>query len=273
MKQYVVYLRVSTQRQGAQGLGVSAQRNMCENFIKQNKGEQVQEFMDVESGTHRDRKGLWQAIDYCKKNDCSLVIAKLDRLARDVEFTFKVINTGIDIHFTDMPIVNSMVLGVFAAVAQYEREMCSLRTKQALAALKARGDVKLGSANEKYTVNYKNKTEEERMEIHRKKGQTKNLRHLQSKDVRAFAKALRMVFPDACSGNVSTWRWSDINTKKDNRIKVITLMRDYKEIDNELFRSWDFCEDVDSIKLQRKLSCSIANLKASVLNACEDVEL
>lgn len=64
MKQYATYLRVSTQRQGAQGLGISAQRNMCENFIKQNEGKQVQEFMDVESGTHRDRKGLWQAIDY-----------------------------------------------------------------------------------------------------------------------------------------------------------------------------------------------------------------
>ena len=133
MNTYCTYLRVSTQRQGAQGLGIAAQRRMCENFIKQNKGKQVQEFMDVESGTHRDRKGLWQAIDYCKENGCSLVIAKLDRLARDVEFTFKVLNTGIDIHFTDMPVVNSMILGVFAAVAQYEREMVSTRTKQALA--------------------------------------------------------------------------------------------------------------------------------------------
>ena len=63
MKQYVTYLRVSTQRQGAQGLGISAQRAMCDNFIKQNSGMHVQEFMDVESGTHRDRKGLWDAID------------------------------------------------------------------------------------------------------------------------------------------------------------------------------------------------------------------
>ena len=69
-----------------------------------------------------------------------MVIAKLDRLARDVEFTFKVINTGVEIHFTDMPMVNTMILGVFASVAQYERELISSRTKQALAAKKARGE-------------------------------------------------------------------------------------------------------------------------------------
>ena len=190
MKQYATYLRVSTQRQGAQGLGISAQRNMCENFIKQNKGKQVQEFMDVESGTHRDRKGLWQAIDYCKKNDCSLVIAKLDRLARDVEFTFKVINTGIDIHFTDMPVVNSMVLGVFAAVAQYEREMCSKRTKQALAALKARGDVKLGAANEKFQANRANKEKEVLLNQYNKMGNTKRTRFQASNLVFSLRQAL-----------------------------------------------------------------------------------
>lgn len=268
MKQYAVYLRVSTQRQGAQGLGISAQRNMCENFIKQNKGKQVKEFMDVESGTHRDRKGLWQAIDYCKNNGCSLVIAKLDRLARDVEFTFKVINTGIDIHFTDMPVVNSMVLGVFAAVAQYEREMCSLRTKQALAALKARGDVKLGAANEKYRINYNNKDYQMRLQSNRKKGITKNARFLENKNTVAFMKVLSNVFPDACVGEPKDWQWNLVNTKKENREEIVKTMAMFKEIDPTLFPKWNLEGDnAMSTKTQVKIASTIGTIRKSLLRA------
>ena len=139
-RQYISYLRVSTQKQGAEGLGISAQRAMCEQFVRNKGGEIVKEFLDVESGKSRTRAELWQAIEYAKANNVPLVIAKLDRLARDVEFTFKVMNTGIEIHFTDMPVVNTMILGVFASVAQYERELISARTKAAFAAKAARGE-------------------------------------------------------------------------------------------------------------------------------------
>lgn len=137
---YVVYIRVSTKRQGDSGLGLEAQKDICEKYIKEQEGEPVATFKDVESGTHRDRPGLWQAIEFCKANKCCLVVAKLDRLARDVEFIFKVVNSGIKIHFCDMPMVNTMILGVFASVAQYERELISKRTKDALAAKRARGE-------------------------------------------------------------------------------------------------------------------------------------
>lgn len=139
-RQYITYLRVSTQKQGAEGLGISAQRAMCEQFVRGKGGEIVREFLDVESGKSRTRAELWQAIEYSKANNVPLVIAKLDRLARDVEFTFKVMNTGIEIHFTDMPVVNTMILGVFASVAQYERELISARTKAALRAKVERGE-------------------------------------------------------------------------------------------------------------------------------------
>lgn len=258
MKQYAVYLRVSTQRQGAQGLGISAQRNMCENFIKQNKGKQVQEFMDVESGTHRDRKGLWQAIDYCNKNGCSLVIAKLDRLARDVEFTFRVINTGIDIHFTDMPIVNSMILGVFAAVAQYEREMCSLRTKQALRALKERGNVKLGAANEKYRETVSRKTKEQIAMEHTKKGNTKRARFHESRDVVAFLNILRAEFPNLAKGRTEDWHWTLINCKQPHLDNMLARMKEYQAIDAKLFHNWDFSKDCG-----QKLRCFMHTLKCS----------
>lgn len=141
MKQYCIYLRVSTTRQFSSGLGIEAQRETCLNYIKSQDGELLKEFIDSESGKNRNRPGLLSAIDFCKTNGCALVIAKLDRLARDVEFTFKVINTGIDIHFCDMPMINTMILGVFASVAQYERELISGRTKAALTAKRERGEV------------------------------------------------------------------------------------------------------------------------------------
>lgn len=265
MKQYVTYLRVSTQRQGAQGLGISAQRAMCDNFIKQNSGMHVQEFMDVESGTHRDRKGLWDAIDYCKKNNCSLVIAKLDRLARDVEFTFKVLNTGIDIHFTDMPVVNSMILGVFAAVAQYEREMVSTRTKQALDAKKARGE-KTGGASGKWIESFNNKTKEQIDKEYMERGRLRNERYLASRDVQVFLKIIKNVFAASCVGDDATlWNWSDVTTKGDYRARILGLMKDYKELDESgtLFARWDF-SDLSSEKLRVRLCGNIQNVRKSL---------
>lgn len=135
-QKFVIYLRVSTKRQGASGLGLDAQRKMCTDLIDRENGTVVKEFQDVESGKSRTRPGLWNAIDFCKAHGCTLVIAKLDRLARDVEFTFKVIGTGIQIRFVDMPVMNTMILGVFASVAQYERELICSRTKGALDAIK-----------------------------------------------------------------------------------------------------------------------------------------
>lgn len=132
MKKYCEYIRVSTKRQGYSGLGLAAQQEINRDYIKSVNGEIVETYQDIESGTHRDRPGLWKAIEYCKANGTTLLVAKLDRLARDVEFTFKIINTGIEIHFVDMPSVNTIILGVFASVAQYERELISKRTTDAL---------------------------------------------------------------------------------------------------------------------------------------------
>ena len=139
-KQYVAYYRVSTQRQNTSHLGLEAQQKICGDFVKAKGGTIIIDFKDVESGKNTNRRGLWDAIEYCKANECALVIAKLDRLARNIEFTFKVMNTGIEIHFCDMPVVNTMILGVFATVAQYERELISARTKAALDAKRARGE-------------------------------------------------------------------------------------------------------------------------------------
>jgi len=151
-QKFVIYLRVSTKRQGSSGLGLDAQRKMCTDLIERENGSLVKEFQDVESGKSRTRPGLWNAIDFCKAHGCTLVIAKLDRLARDVEFTFKVIGTGIQIRFVDMPVMNTMILGVFASVAQYERELIMQRTKGALDAIK--DDIKKNGGHVSRTGRY-----------------------------------------------------------------------------------------------------------------------
>lgn len=264
MKKFAIYIRVSTQRQGQSGLGLESQVQICEDFIRQHEGELVRMFKDVESGTHRDRKGLADAVQYCKQNDCALVIAKLDRLARDVEFCFKIVNTGIEIHFCDMPSVNTLLLGVFASVAQYERELISERTKRALAAKKARGE-KTGGGSERWQEVYYSKTKEELEEQHMKRGLTKNERHLQSRDVQAFIKVLKKTFPESCNNeNAALWDWEQINTKGDNKERILSYMKDFKEMDEtgKLFVKWDF--DGRMSYLQVRLASTIHNLKQAL---------
>jgi DNA invertase Pin-like site-specific DNA recombinase len=125
--------------------------------IEREDGELLKEFQDVESGKSRTRPGLMAALDFCAAQStpaepCTLVIAKLDRLARDVEFTFSVLNRGVQIRFSDMPQVNTMILGVFASVAQYERELIAGRTKGALGAIK--DDIKKNGGHVSKTGRY-----------------------------------------------------------------------------------------------------------------------
>ena len=106
-----------------------------------------------------------------------------------------------------------------------------------------------------------------------RRGATKNTRHLQSKDVQAFIKALRSVFPDACKGDVMEWDFSAINTKESTRIKLLNLMRDYKELDNTLFTKWDLdVDDLSARPLQVKLAAQIQSLRNSIKKANEIVE-
>lgn len=245
MKRYVTYIRVSTQKQGRSGLGLDAQRKMCGDFVNAHQGEIVKEFMDVESGTHRNRKGLQDAITYCKQQGTALVIAKLDRLARDVEFCFKVVNTGIEIHFTDMPQMNTLLLGVFASVAQYERELTSDRTKKALAVKKAAG-ASLGAASPTYQARRAQKSIAMKKNEAEKSGASRTRHYQDSKDVSAFTRVLKNVFPKATKkDSPSEWYWGMISLKADNCTRVLGMMRDYKEMDSDgsLFHNWDFSQD------------------------------
>jgi DNA invertase Pin-like site-specific DNA recombinase len=138
MPLFVAYYRVSTDRQGASGLGLDAQRAAVAAFVN-GRGELAAEFTEIESGRKNDRPELHQALDLCRDRRAILVIAKLDRLARNVAFIANLMESGAEFVAVDMPQANRLTLHILAAVAEHEREMISQRTKAALAAAKARG--------------------------------------------------------------------------------------------------------------------------------------
>ena len=141
MKNAITYLRVSTQRQGASGLGIAAQRAAVESYCRDHGYRVIKEFVEIESGRHSDRPGLRDALARAKSSRALLVIAKLDRLARNVEFIARLMNAGVEFVAVDLPQANPLTLHILAAVAEAEARSISERTKAALAAAKARGVV------------------------------------------------------------------------------------------------------------------------------------
>jgi DNA invertase Pin-like site-specific DNA recombinase len=148
VQKFVAYLRVSTARQGRSGLGLEAQRETVRQFVASRGGRIIApEFVEVESGKRDDRPELDKALKRCRATGATLVVAKLDRLSRNLAFLATLRDS--DVHFVaaDMPDANTLTIGVMASLAQHEREMISQRTKVALAAAKRRG-VKLGGVRD-----------------------------------------------------------------------------------------------------------------------------
>lgn len=141
---FVSYLRVSTARQGQSGLGLEAQRKAVADYLNGGQWNLVAEFVEVESGRNTSRPKLQEALAACRVHGATLVVAKLDRLSRNAAFLLNLQNAGVKFVAADNPHVNQMVVGILAVVAEEEAKLISRRTKDALAAAKARG-VKLGS--------------------------------------------------------------------------------------------------------------------------------
>jgi DNA invertase Pin-like site-specific DNA recombinase len=144
LRRFVTYFRVSTQKQGASGLGLEAQRKAVADYLAGHKGEVIAEFQEIESGKINDRPQLLGALQRCRQTRATLLVAKLDRLSRSAAFLLNLRDSGVKFVCADMPDANELTIGVLASVAQHEREAISARTKAALAAAKARG-VKLGN--------------------------------------------------------------------------------------------------------------------------------
>jgi DNA invertase Pin-like site-specific DNA recombinase len=141
---FVAYLRVSTVRQGESGLGLEAQRAAVEAFARQHGGTIVASYVEVETGKRSDRPELAKALCAARKAKATLLIAKLDRLARNVAFIANLMDAGVEFLACDQPFASRLTLHILAAVAEDEARRISERTKAALQAARARGR-KLGS--------------------------------------------------------------------------------------------------------------------------------
>lgn len=162
MARYVAYFRVSTEKQGKSGLGLAAQHSLVERFLA-DSDEVVAEYVEIQSSKNDERKELWKAINYAKKHDAKLLIAKLDRFSRKVSFIAPIMGQGIGLVVAEMPHATDFQLHIFAALAQEERRLISERTRSALAEAKKRGVV-LGK-NGKVLAEQNRKAADERAEV------------------------------------------------------------------------------------------------------------
>lgn len=140
---FIAYYRVSTARQGASGLGLEAQQEAVRAHLNGGNWQLVAEVVEVESGKRNDRPKLAEALRLCRMHGATLIIAKLDRLARNVAFISNLMESGVEFTAVDFPQANRLTVHILAAVAEHEAVMISNRTKAALQAAKARG-TKLG---------------------------------------------------------------------------------------------------------------------------------
>jgi len=143
MEDFISYIRVSTKKQGDSGLGLEAQRAS----IVADVGQTLSEYIDVVSGTKSDRQNLLNAISACHRTGATLVVAKLDRLSRNLAFACELLKSGVKIRVVGMPEMTTLVFHILCAVAEEESRLASQRTKAALKAARERGVV-LGGARD-----------------------------------------------------------------------------------------------------------------------------
>ncbi len=155
---FVAYYLVSTARQGRSGLGLEAQREAVRVFLNGGNWTLLAEHTEIESGKVDSRPELAKALTACRLTGATLVIAKLDRLSRDAAFLLNLEKAGVEFTAADMPNANRLTVRLMAVIAQEEREMIAKRTKDALAAAKARG-VKLGGFRAGARVDHRQGTE------------------------------------------------------------------------------------------------------------------
>ena len=224
----VTYLRVSTQKQGQSGLGLEAQRKAVDDYLNGSDWNILEELVEVESGKNSKRPKLLEAIALCKAFGAKLVVAKLDRLSRDAKFLIDLQRSEVDFVAADMPEANKLTIGIMALVAEQEREAISKRTKEALAAAKARGQ-QLGAyrngvfVGRRGTAQDAEKAREARTALFR----TRTLDKLPTLEVvdpdgtlstRAIASELNRMSVDTVSGKGS---WSSNSVR---RLKAVALL-------------------------------------------------
>lgn len=259
---FISWRRVSTKKQGRSGLGLEAQADIIRYFVEREDGELIADYAEVYTG--KDLAGcteLRKAIDHAKQEDAILIIAKTDRFRNTIEAlqVYEEMGDG-HIMFCDLPHTDKFTLTLFFALAEREALLVSIRTRQALAVKKAQG-CKLGASSEKYAAGRASKSKEQLIEEAQRRGAGKRAHFLDSADVQAFFKILRLVFTDVAIGEPVNWDWKRINTRADNREKVLALMQSYREMNSGLFARWDF---TDTTNLQLKLANWLLTIRRSL---------
>lgn len=265
-KQFISWRRVSTAKQRGSHLGLEAQKSIIDFFIEREKGKLIADYEECHSGT--DLAGcteLKKAKAHCKKTGATLIIAKTDRCRDTIEALQLYEEMNGKIYFCDLPHTDKFTLTLFFSLAEREAMIVSLRTKQALAALKARGDVKLGAASDNYNI-----TKDSATRRAKKAGSTRTRRVLENRDVIALIRIMKNVFPKCKNIPEEKWCTTYVTTRYKERIKMLTMMRDYKEMDvtGKLFAKWDL-SDLESVALQHKLASKMQTI-IKILTKNED---
>jgi DNA invertase Pin-like site-specific DNA recombinase len=158
MKQAIAYYRVSTQKQGRSGLGLEAQQIAVELYCKLNDYTLINEVIEIKS-TRKNRAGLFEALGQCRQSKATLIVARLDRLGRDVEQIAGIVKSNVEIVVTDNPHANRFTIHILAAVAEEQRQRISETTREALGAAKRRGVV-LGKNGKALSIANRNAAKE-----------------------------------------------------------------------------------------------------------------
>ena len=190
---FVAYYRVSTAKQGASGLGLEAQQDSVRNYLK-GTAKLVGEFIEVESGKKSDRPALQQALRLCRLHNARLVVAKLDRLARSVNFLSNLMESKVDFVAVDFPEANRLTIHILSAVAEHEAVMISARTVAGLKALKARKDSKPLGGDSNHAV---------KIAVHAEKGRLAGLAVRQELAAARLSDVLPFIRDMQATGNTS----------------------------------------------------------------------
>lgn len=171
---------------------------------------------------------------------------------------------GLNIDFLCLSDKDRFLLDKITFAARLQRQLVHETTIASLDAKRASGG-KLGAASKKWQESYEKKSKEQLKEENRKRGHAKNRRHFESADVQAFINIIKSLFPYACvPEDMNNWSWKDINTKGQNRLRLLSMMREYKEKDSSLFSKWNLSNDLTDKYLQVKLASYICSLRHSV---------
>lgn len=240
------------------------------------KADEIVSDEGVSGGVSYANRNLGRVLLPMVKEGDMIIVSEISRLGRSMfdlnllihnelkprKIRLVVVSMGIDLRCDKLTAIDELILNNFSFAAQLEKQLISERTLSALQVKKQQG-VKLGGASCAWIESFNKKSKEQIRKEYMEKGKMKNERYLASRNVQVFLKVVKNVFKDHCTNDdAREWNWREVNTKGDNRERILQLMSDYKDMDETgaLFTKWDF-SDLRSEKLRVRLCAYIQNVR------------